>query len=129
MQVGNKVYLFRNTNLSNYNSLLKRFEYKYPAKGIVHSKREAVIHRILQNGEELTESEMTYYSKGNHLVRRSFESGGTAKGERIILKFNKGNIIKYSIIREHWWKKANHKSPMGYAIVQSNAIDFITSDE
>jgi hypothetical protein len=129
MQVGNKVYLFRNTNLSKYNSLLKRFEYKDPSKGIVHSKREGVIHLILLDGESITGDAMTFYSQGNNLVRRSFENGSAAAGVRIIIKYTKGTYTKYGILREPWWTKANHKSPMGYAIVHSNAIDFITSDK
>lgn len=129
MRVGNKVYLFRNTNLKGYNGDTKKWEYKDPTKGIVHSKREGVIILILQNGVELSENAIDYYAQGNPFIRKSFQSGSNAMGTRIVVEYNKGTRKSYGILREAWWTKANHKSQLGYAIVHSNAIDFITSKE
>jgi len=130
MQVGNKIYLFRNVNLKfkipirngKLGSSLKD-----PSKGIVHSRLEGEIVRILQDGEVLSHQEIMDYCNGNRLMEKSFDFNNRTAGERIVAKFPQSRVGRFRMLSEHKFN-ANDKTMTGYARCVPNSIHFIRED-
>jgi len=134
MQVGNRVYLYKNINLlwkipySKMKEGSRAPMLKDPSKGIVHRKQIGFIIRILEDNESLTTMDIDFYCNNNDIMRKSFESGSSRKGLRIVVKFPESKVGKYRLVHEFMWVRGTPQSVLGYARIVPNSVAFITDD-
>jgi hypothetical protein len=98
---------------------------KDPSKGIVLQKLEGTVVRVLEDEEELTPYEIQYYSRGNHIMEKSFTAGSSRKGLRIVAEFPKSTVGRYRILHSYKWLHCDSNSIEGYVDMTPNSIKFI----
>jgi len=128
MQEGDRIHLFRNTNLEGYDDKKRQFTLKDQSLGIVHQKLEGVVRRILKHGERLSISDIEFYCRNNSIMRKSFKAINTRNGVRAVVEIPDRVVGRYRMVHSLMWEKATPHSFMGYIRVVPNSVKFILDD-
>jgi len=137
MQVGDRIYLYRNINLKFKipvgkwaNNKTAGSCFKDPSKGIVHQKTEGIVRRVVPDGEELNEKEIDDYTRGNKIMEQSFNFANSSGGVRVVVEFkypHRKDKRLFRMLTEHKFE-AGPKTMNGYARRIPNSIHFITEN-